>query len=310
MAKSKHSFRSPERQGHQLASSMARHGKSKRDPQEPPWAFHAVASERIARTIYVDSARYLNRTRQGDLSQLTPPLALEIIRSRKSEIGQQHLDNYTTFLQKALWKLQALPLDEILERERSDLRQELTSRVYAPAQISLVYQNQSPRNEFSARICNVAGCRSMELGSLSKPEELPVTADRNWRADLHCGLSEFTKYTVKGKGGLVRSIAIPNYMVEDLERRRLPEPVQRRDREIHYLQRYDLGFGQALSQSWSRASNYALGFSNGLHGLRHTFAQERVRTLLAMGFDVDDALLIVSQELGHFRLSITMTYFR
>jgi uncharacterized protein YoaH (UPF0181 family) len=40
------------------------------------------------------------------------------------------------------------------------------------------------------------------------------------------------------------------------------------------------------------------------------FTQRRVRELIALGFGFGRALEIVSQELGHFRPSITRAYLR
>ena len=92
--------------------------------------------------------------------------------------------------------------------------------------------------------------------------------------------------------------------------RRLDEPVRVIDRGIFYLKHYELGFGQALSQSFTRASQKILGYSNGLHGLRHSYAQERMQTLLKHQTDYESAKRIVSQELGHFRPAITNCYLR
>jgi hypothetical protein len=44
------------------------------------------------------------------------------------------------------------------------------------------------------------------------------------------------------------------------------------------------------------------------HGLRHSFAQNRMRTLVRLGYCYDTALEIVSQEMGHFRPDITIVY--
>lgn len=53
----------------------------------------------------------------------------------------------------------------------------------------------------------------------------------------------------------------------------------------------------------------ALGWSRGAHGVRHSYAQERMAEL-QRGLRYDDALEVVSQELGHFRPGITREYLR
>lgn len=83
-----------------------------------------------------------------------------------------------------------------------------------------------------------------------------------------------------------------------------------RDRGILYQQRYAIGGGQALSQSFSTASRAALGFSNGIHGVRHSYAQQRHYEAQLLLGDPERALRVVSQELGHFRPQITEVYLR
>ena len=62
--------------------------------------------------------------------------------------------------------------------------------------------------------------------------------------------------------------------------------------------------------SFSKASNRALFFSNGGHGLRHSYAQERMDELKGLGLSRQVALETVSQELGHFRAEITEVYLK
>ena len=72
----------------------------------------------------------------------------------------------------------------------------------------------------------------------------------------------------------------------------------------------DIGGGQRWSNSFSAASERTMGRSTGAHGLRHSYAQERMRELQRTGMLRDRALETVSQEMGHFRPEITETYLR
>ena len=83
-----------------------------------------------------------------------------------------------------------------------------------------------------------------------------------------------------------------------------------KDQKINYLQRYDIGAGKRWSDSFSKASKRTLFFSTGAHGLRHSYAQERMRELMSIGFKRSLALETVSQEMGHFRPEITEVYLR
>ena len=48
----------------------------------------------------------------------------------------------------------------------------------------------------------------------------------------------------------------------------------------------------------------------GTHGLRHNYAQDRMDTLTSEGKTWTQALYIVSEEMGHHRVDITLTYLR
>ena len=60
--------------------------------------------------------------------------------------------------------------------------------------------------------------------------------------------------------------------------------------------------------SFSKTSSHVLGWSRGGHGLRHTYAQERMKEITKIEYE--RALKIVSQEMGHFRPNITLIYLR
>ena len=119
-----------------------------------------------------------------------------------------------------------------------------------------------------------------------------------------------SRYTVTGKGGLVREVSIPAELAPRLEALRLEQPRAVTDRGVFYQQHYAIAGGDAWSASVTRASQRALGWSTGAHGLRHSFAQERMRELQHAGLSRDIALETVSQEMGHFRSEITETYLR
>lgn len=115
---------------------------------------------------------------------------------------------------------------------------------------------------------------------------------------------------VEGKGGLCREVAIDKELAAKLEERRFETPQQVYDRGIGYQQQYDIGGGKNWSDSFSKASDRELGWSNGAHGVRHEYAQERMNTLQGAGYEYKEALEVVSQEMGHFRPDITEVYLR
>lgn len=183
-------------------------------------------------------------------------------------------------------------------------------RAYTPEQIAMVAAAQEGPNRLATEIAAAAGLRAHELFTLRPLHERRASAHRTWSADRFVGMRNVTRYTVVGKGGLIREVAIPVALVERLEKMRLPEPRQLTDRSVHYETHYDLRGGNAWSKSFCEAAKRALGWSTGAHGIRHTYAQRRLDTLQYLSYDYEEALEIVSQELGHFRADITEVYLR
>jgi len=103
---------------------------------------------------------------------------------------------------------------------------------------------------------------------------------------------------------------MPQHLAKELEQRRLETPQKIKDRGIIYTRQYDIGGGNAFSRSFTAASQRALGFSHGAHGLRHSYAQNQLVRYQAAGMTWDEARAAVSRELGHFRPQITHRYLR
>jgi integrase len=232
--------------------------------------------------------------------------AIAYLTDRAKQVTQKTLD-------RDRQALQILPGLTDIPRFRSDVR---TSghgdrgRAYTATQITMVAAAQDGPNRLATEIAAAAGLRAHELFTLRPLHERPASTHRTWSADRFVGLHHVIRYTVVGKGGLVREVAIPVALAERLEVLRLPEPRQVTDRSVHYDTRYDLRGGHAWSQSYSDAAKRVLGWSTGAHGIRHTYAQIRLKEIQSRSYDYEDALEIVSQELGHFRPDITEVYLR
>ncbi len=116
-------------------------------------------------------------------------------------------------------------------------------------------------------------------------------------------------YTVQGKGGLVREVLLPSRLAERLEHVRLASPVRVTDRgvlpeSVRHWRRPAL-----VKRLQCRLHAYP-GLVTGAHGVRHSYAQQRMQELQKLGLVRDMALRTVSQEMGHFRPEITETYLR
>jgi integrase len=178
-----------------------------------------------------------------------------------------------------------------------------------PEQIHLITACQSDRNALATEVAWRAGLRAHELFTLQRIDEAKASTHRQWSKERFQG-REGERYVVTGKGGLRREVSVPAGLAKRLEESRLDEARPVKDRGIVYRQHYDLGGGNAWSKSFGEASMRALGWSHGAHGLRHSYAQERMRELQGQGKSYHHAREIVSQELGHFRGDIVEVYLR
>lgn len=273
--------------------------------------------------------QWVQQNRLGSLRELTPERALDYLRQRAAQVGQKTLDMDRQAIQMMMRQVtgqlaegQTLPVIKSSAQERprtarakpgqpNNLGRRLAeqSRLYTRQQIELIAARQAAHNALATEIAAAAGLRAHELLTLRRihhraPDERPAHTLKfeGIRADS-------IAYTVHGKGGLVREVRIPVELARRLERTRLPEPRQVTDRGVHYQQLYAIGGGQAWSESFSSASKTALGWSNGAHGLRHVYAQGRLSTLQQQ-LTRQEALRVVSQEMGHFRAEITEVYLR
>lgn len=246
----------------------------------------------------------------GSLHSLTPEQAERYLQQRGEEVGQKMLDQERQAIQLMQRHItNKLPENGRLAVIKSELQQVLSSRSYTREQITAITERQSEKNALSTQIAHAAGLRAHELLTLRPASERPADF-RPSRDEKFALRDQGERYTVVGKGGLCREVVIPRELAQRLEKTRLAEPQRVTDRGVHYQSHYAIGGGQRWSNSFSQASNAALGQSTGGHGLRHSYAQERMGELQRDGLSYRDALEVVSQEMGHFRDTITEVYLR
>jgi len=237
------------------------------------------------------------------LKSFTPELAQQYLADRAAQgIGQKQLNADRHALEFITGR-------GSLVREMALAKPELGSRAYSSEQVKMVANHQSEKNALATQLAWRAGLRAHELLTLQRTSEAQASAHRHWSPERFRG-REGVRYIVTGKGGLRREVLIPRDLVHALEARRLEVDREIKDRGIHYRQHYDLGGGNAWSKSFGDASMRALGWSQGAHGLRHSYAQARMAELQGQGISYYHAREILSQELGHFRGDIVEVYLR
>jgi len=298
-------FRSPQSQAKFAVSQHLAIGKPRHN-QKNDGMIHGIgtalthtASLKGVATFISD--RKLDPIGKG-LAGLTIEIATTYLEFRSQQVGQKQLDKDRQAMQILLGK--KIPV------AKSELTQALESRAYSHFQIQLVSRAQTSKHCSATRIAEDAGLRAHELYTLLLTTERAMSPDRQWSDARFEGRTNFKLYNVTGKGGLNREVAISTELAVELESLRLDKSRKVVDREIIYEQHYNIGGGKQWSDSFSKAAQRVLGWTTGGHGVRHTFAQKRMRTLQSLGNNYDSALAIVSQEMGHFRPDITEVYLR
>ncbi|WP_305829105.1 site-specific integrase [Pseudomonas aeruginosa] len=245
----------------------------------------------------------------GSLEQISIKRARQYLAERATQVSQSTLDRDRQAIQALLQHTGKLGSDQHLKVIQAERQQNLQSRAYTPEQVHAIRERLAPHNALGLEVAQAAGLRTHELFTLARRDEL-TPDQRPADSEKFAGRDDHTRYVVTGKGGLAREVSIPNELATRLEAVRLNEPRTVRDRGVLYRQHYAVGGGQALSQAFSAASKAALGYSTGIHGVRHSYAQQRHYEVQRLVGDPERALRIVSQEMGHFRPEITQVYLR
>ncbi|MDF5164193.1 tyrosine-type recombinase/integrase, partial [Vibrio parahaemolyticus] len=277
-------------------------------------AIESVGTARNYEQALKTCCDYLKEFKLGSLRELTPEQAKNYIELRAHECKQSTIDMdrqaIQTMMQHVTHKLEPnqtlYPPKELPTSKKETIE---NSRSYTPEQVNAIIQHQTEQHALSTQLCHEAGLRAHELYTL-RPSGEVNPSPRDVHQDKFSQLPNDSKtYTVQGKGGLIREVQIPNHLAEKLEERRLDTPQQLSDRGVNYESHYNIAGGHKFSDAFSKASSRALGYSNGAHGLRHSYAQNRYEQL-ANHFERIDVMTIISQELGHFRPDITEVYLR
>ena len=294
------SFRSPKAQSDHAVSQKVALGTGRHDHRDDG-KIHSVGTARGYGEALKGSAGFMRDNRLGDLRSMTQEIALQYLTHRATIVSQKTLDLDRQALQMHL----GIRLDVI----KSEKETHLSTRSYTAAQIERIAAAQSERNSLATQIAHCSGLRAHELLTIRPASEQKASTHREWSAGRFTG-RDGERYTVEGKGGLVREVLLSKELAARLEATRLVEPRPVIDRGVNYTQHYDIGGGRAWSQSFSAASQRELGFSTGAHGLRHSYAQERMEELQRYGMNYDVAKGTVAQEVGHFESDTTEAYLR
>jgi integrase len=257
---------------------------------------HRCALKVAADWLYEEKSKKLENMNELD--------AAEYLTLRAMTVNQKTLDLDRQAINFHLFFEDPIPF------VASEIQQVLTNRAYCASQIDLMVAEANPKLELSIRIAEHAGLRAQELITIALPEQLQESQRKKWDPRRFAGREDEVPFVVHGKGGLHRQVRLPTELAQRLLGRMRAQFVYVVDREINHKSFFDLVGGTNFSKQFSNLSRKVLGMTNGAHGLRHSYAQRRLRDLMCRGFSFDDAVLIVSNELGHFCTSNTFAYLR
>ena len=192
----------------------------------------------------------------------------------------------------------------------STIERKLTNRAYTSAQLQLLVADANEKMRLSIEICIDTGMRAVELITIAPLESLTESERNNWHSARFLGREDDVAFVVSGKGGLRRQVRLSRDRAQQLLLHKRPSPITVFDRKVSHRSYFDLIAGANFSMQFSNLSREVLGMSSGAHGIRHSFAQKRLRDLICLGLSFETALLVLSNELGHFATTNTFAYLR
>ena len=152
-------------------------------------------------------AEFLQENRLGDLRSLDAEKAMAYLEARGQEVSQKTLDMDRQAIQAVIGeKLPVIP---------SEKTTTLESRAYTGEQAKMVADAQSEKHSLATQIAENAGLRAHELLTLRPVEERQADTHREYRDDRFTGRDDVKIYTVEGKGGLCREVAIDRALADN-----------------------------------------------------------------------------------------------
>lgn len=264
----------------------------------------SVGTARNHRVALKSAGDWLLSHKGKHLKNLNKEDADEYLKFRASSVGQSAVDLGRQAINFHL--LTATPVPYFA----SSIPREYPDRAYKQGEITLLLSSASNDLNLAIQIAASAGLRAFELITIAPVGFMSESVREAWHPARFLGRERDNSFLVHGKGGLKRQIRLSPGLSEELRKRRRPNPLQICDREVNLLSYFELIGGANFSAQFTNLSNQVLGESNGAHGLRHTFAQKRLRDLLCHGLSYEDALKVLSNELGHFSVNNTLAYLR
>lgn len=265
-------------------------------------AIHSIKHFKNSESTWRQFANSLKEHKIKDLEKASNR-AIERFLEKKIEAGisSKHFQNVCSHLTKLESMLNSYAdknntgntydFDKKIERYKEIAKIELDSKAEARAYEKpqdLVDNIQRDDYRLSASIQLEAGARLREAGLIDR-ERLAGITEKGGVISLKAGDT---------KGGKERDLHVSKETYLKLEK------------YINENGKLKIDDPRAYRDAIKQASNVTNQNYTGSHGLRHTYAQNRMNELQTEGVGYRTACLIVSREMGHERPSITELYLR
>ena len=179
-------------------------------------AINSVGTFRNYQQAFKNIAQSFKDADLPSINNVTPKQANEYLESRAFEVSQSQLNQERQALQSVMQNYNhKLSKKETLPVCKSVKKTVLESRAYTPEQVQVIADQQQPKNAIATEIAYACGLRAHELYTLR-----PIDEQRADSRPAHS--AKFTgragaRYSVRGKGGLVREISVPTALAYGLE---------------------------------------------------------------------------------------------
>gem|GEM_PF-3234187 len=191
-------------------------------------------------------------------------------------------------------------------RERRSLGKRRRKGAYPAAELRLLRAHLPEEYRRAMDACVALGLRRKELAGVRACDvDLLATSylvkgrDGAWTEHpLPPGYAGVVKVR-RGKGGRPREVPVPSWYRPELAAVLAYRKPEDRLWPVEYQE-----FGRVISQACAEAGI----ISRGVHGLRHTWAMQRMHHLMSLGYTEDEARQLCSWWLGHNRLAVTSSY--
>lgn len=248
---------------------------------------HSIKQMQNARTVLTQYAEFLKENHGSKIySHINSETARDFLVQKSTEVSGGTLNTYISTMAKLSDNFNQLGISAISRNEITDIRQEFKennvsleknhyNRAYTTEQISdMRTYMQNTEHSLSFELQHQIGLRADDALNSQK-----------WQINETSG----TLTIIGSKNGL-------NYETAPLQAELLEKVIEAKEQ------------GYKASYSEYREELKQAGAENGSHGLRYSFAQNRVQELQSQGYGEQEAKAQTSLELGHSRIEITNHY--